>query len=140
MLSDHEALKSLSELFYKESQNTEAKIDVHSALNAIHRELYSRRNKSCPSLTKPNFDVQALTFEDIEQEEKDMLATLKKSLSEKIPVNVEEVLGVKAKPLFRCVKCHSQNVSYVLRQTRSADEGMTCIFTCQDCKHSYVDA
>lgn len=140
MLSDHEALRSLSDLFYEQSQQTGTKIDVHSALNAIHRDLYYRRKKSCLSSTKPSFDVKAVSFEDVEREEKAMLAALKKSLNETIPVNVEEVLGVKAKPLFRCVKCHSQNVSYVLRQTRSADEGMTCIFTCQDCKHSYVDA
>jgi DNA-directed RNA polymerase subunit M/transcription elongation factor TFIIS len=34
---------------------------------------------------------------------------------------------------YQCKKCKSSNVTYVLKQLRAADEGMTPIFTCLDC-------
>jgi DNA-directed RNA polymerase subunit M/transcription elongation factor TFIIS len=35
---------------------------------------------------------------------------------------------------YQCKKCKSTNVTYVLKQLRAADEGMTPIFTCLDCQ------
>jgi len=140
MLSDQEALKSLSDRFYDQMQTSRSTADTPSVLNAIQRELFCRHHNSFLGSNRTTVESRTMSFEDMQQEEKTILATLRRSLDETIQVDVEEVLGVKAKPLFHCVKCKSQNVSYVLRQTRSADEGMTCIFTCQDCKHSYVDA
>ena len=35
--------------------------------------------------------------------------------------------------LLQCHKCHSSNVIFDLRQTRSADEGMTAVVSCLKC-------
>ena len=34
---------------------------------------------------------------------------------------------------FKCKFCKSRNVTYIQKQTRSADEAMTIFITCQDC-------
>lgn len=36
-----------------------------------------------------------------------------------------------------CEKCGGTNTTYTLKQTRSADEGMTCFAFCKDCRHSW---
>lgn len=42
--------------------------------------------------------------------------------------------SIKGKPFYSCKKCKSTNITYVLKQLRAADEGMTPIFTCNDCQ------
>lgn len=37
-----------------------------------------------------------------------------------------------------CIKCKSDSVTYILRQTRSADEGMTCMCFCNNCRSNFV--
>ena len=39
--------------------------------------------------------------------------------------------------LIHCEKCKSSNVIFDLRQTRSADEGMTAILNCLKCSYSW---
>jgi len=40
--------------------------------------------------------------------------------------------------VFKCKRCGSENTSYVQKQTRSADEGMTTFITCEDCNNHWV--
>lgn len=41
------------------------------------------------------------------------------------------------KGLYTCAKCGSKNTTFVPRQLRSADEGMTDVVTCQACSHQW---
>jgi DNA-directed RNA polymerase subunit M/transcription elongation factor TFIIS len=61
--------------------------------------------------------------------------------NQKVPLtstDIYKLLGVnpefiQGNPLYSCKKCKGTNVTYVLKQLRAADEGMTPIFTCVDC-------
>lgn len=39
--------------------------------------------------------------------------------------------------LLNCRKCHSADLQFIQKQLRSADEPMTCFFTCNSCKHRW---
>lgn len=39
---------------------------------------------------------------------------------------------------IQCPRCASRKVVYRYQQTRSADEGMTCICSCSQCRHSFT--
>jgi DNA-directed RNA polymerase subunit M/transcription elongation factor TFIIS len=39
---------------------------------------------------------------------------------------------------IQCPKCKNRKVMYREQQTRSADEGMTCICVCTQCHHSFT--
>lgn len=52
--------------------------------------------------------------------------------------NPYAVLNVPKVALLKCHRCGGNEVGYVLRQTRSADEGMTCMCTCRQCGCVFV--
>ena len=39
--------------------------------------------------------------------------------------------------MYRCSKCKSTDISVVMRQTRSADEGASAFFTCNSCGNKW---
>jgi len=54
------------------------------------------------------------------------------------PFSTESILGERAQSLLECRKCKADglcytNVSYILVQQRSLDEGMTIKATCKEC-------
>ena len=48
---------------------------------------------------------------------------------------LHDILGESWDSSLQCKKCKSQNVQIIFKQTRSADEGMTTFFLCQDCNY-----
>jgi len=48
--------------------------------------------------------------------------------------DTEKVLETtRTKGTIKCRSCGSHDVTYIMKQTRSADEGMTCICSCHKC-------
>ena len=72
--------------------------------------------------------------------EKDVLREMRASRKRVESVNVDDILccDVKERASITCRHCKSSNVTYVLRQTRSADEAMTCIVTCHNCTKCFT--
>jgi DNA-directed RNA polymerase subunit M/transcription elongation factor TFIIS len=55
---------------------------------------------------------------------------------------IEAILAIFAtakNTALRCPACHSTEVRYEHRQSRSMDEGMTTYFTCRTCTHPWKD-
>lgn len=51
-----------------------------------------------------------------------------------IPVSKDDRATVKE----TCPKCHHPDAKFHTQQTRSADEGQTCFYTCMKCKHVWT--
>jgi len=46
--------------------------------------------------------------------------------------------GEKKEGIAKCISCNGDSVRFIQKQTRSADEGCTIFFSCNDCGHSWV--
>jgi DNA-directed RNA polymerase subunit M/transcription elongation factor TFIIS len=58
--------------------------------------------------------------------------------TEHVEFNPYIALETKKQSPLQCKTCKSTDVNYILRQTRSADEGMTCLCICQSCRATFV--
>jgi DNA-directed RNA polymerase subunit M/transcription elongation factor TFIIS len=93
------------------------------------------KKKNNPTLIKDIYDKKIKEYEFIYMSEKDINPFKWAELEEKYGVKegYDNYADIKDNDMFNCGKCKSKKVTYYLKQVRSADEPMTCFFTCHNC-------
>lgn len=94
-----------------------AKLPANTAISAI----LNRTNDNWLALTHPEAHAQAVRREQERQSQHE----------KQLLYNTDE------KTLLQCGRCKKFTVSYYQRQTRSADEPMTCFAKCHTCDRSW---
>lgn len=97
--------------------------------------IFNIKKKNNPTLIKDIYDKKIKEYEFIYMSEKDINPFKWVELEEKYGVKegYDNYADIKDNDMFHCGKCKSKKVTYYLKQVRSADEPMTCFFTCHNC-------
>ena len=97
--------------------------------------IFNIKKKNNPTLIKDIYDKKIKEYEFIYMSEKDINPFKWAELEEKYGVKegYDNYADIKDNDMFNCGKCKSKKVTYYLKQVRSADEPMTCFFTCHNC-------
>ena len=97
--------------------------------------IFNIKKKNNPTLLKDIYNKKIKEYEFLNMSEKDINPIKWNELEIKYGVKegYDNYADIKDNDMFNCGKCKSKKVTYYLKQVRSADEPMTCFFTCHNC-------